>query len=150
MRKGLQIVLWLAAGMALLNSAAGVFVYAEIALGAQSERGPLTQGEWVDLLLLLTTFPLLFGILWCTIRPRTGSFRVALCLTVTWITVFTWRYWFGPFPATQMYDLHSSDPNEIRAEIIRHFARVTATYLFVVAQFSLLPILKVLEARRKP
>jgi len=150
MRKGLQIVLWLAAGMALLNSVAGVFVYAEIALGAQSERGPLTQGEWVDLLLLLTTFPLLFGILWCSIRPRTGSFRVALCLTVTWITVFTWRYWFGPFPATEMYDLHSSDPNEIRAEIIRHFARVTAAYLFVVAQFSLLPILKVLEARRKP
>jgi len=147
MRKAARVVLFVAAATALVNSAAGVFGYIKIALGAEEARGPLTESERLDMLLWLATVPFLLGILWCLVRLQKCRFKTSLWLTAGWIGLLTWLYWFGSSPATQMYEVHSLDPAEIRAERLLHLAWVTAKYAIVVAVFSLFPFLKLVQLR---
>jgi len=92
--------------------------------------------------------PVLAGLIFCCIKLRSCRLSALMVLTVLWLGIYTWFEWFSSSAPARITEYHSFDPIEIRAETLRHYALVTASYLVVVAAFSILPVLKFLDARR--
>jgi hypothetical protein len=109
---------------------------------------PLSGEELLERAITITALPLLAGLVFCCIKLKSCRLSIVVTLTALWLGIYTWLYWFSFSAPAQMTELHSLDANEIRAETLRHFAFVAVMYLIVVAAFSILPVLKFLEARR--
>ncbi len=109
---------------------------------------PLSGEERLELAVALTALPLLAGLIFCCIKLKSCRLSIVVTLTALWLGIYTWLSWFSSSAPARMTE-GFLDPERMRTETLRHYMLVTGVYLLVLAAFSLLPILKFLQARRQ-